>query len=289
MAQEIDVTDVYQIYLMTINHKKLTKRLLVVIFLVPILIIFIDLGGITFALFWTLILIISAWEYWLLFRKGEFAPSLLVLLLGVAGISVGRYLFEPKTLGLILSFTILSTLTVYIFACNKGSKTSGVDFGITLGGVLYLGWIGSYLISLRMVDNGKWWVLIVLPAVWFTDIGGYFIGSWFGKTKLSKIISPKKTVEGYFGGIIFSVVFTYLLSMLWNIGNANLNSVHALILGLVIGAIAPLGDLGESMLKRQFDVKDSSNLLPGHGGVFDRIDTWIWAGVLGYYLIVFFF
>ena len=91
------------------------------------------------------------------------------------------------------------------------------------------------------------------------------------------------------GGIVFAIIFTYLLSLLWNIGDVRIEPRYAIILGFIIGAFAPIGDIGESMFKRQFDVKDSSNLLPGHGGAFDRIDTWIWAGMLGYYAIVVFF
>ena len=281
--------DVYRILSMTEKQNKFTKRLIVAIFIVPVSIFFIAIGNLPFALFWTAVLVLAAWEYWRLFKKGGYSPSLFILLLGVAGLTNCRYYFEFNYSGLVLSITILLTMTVFVFSFDRGSKTSAIDFGITLGGVLYLGWLGSYFISLRMIENGKWWLLVVLPAVWFTDLGGYFIGGWFGKRKLSKIVSPNKTIEGYFGGIAFSTIFTYLISLLWNLGGAELNSIQMLIIGLVIGIISPIGDLGESMLKRQFEVKDTSKILPGHGGILDRIDTWLWAAALGYYLIVIFF
>jgi len=274
---------------MAINRNKLIKRIAVVIFLVPIFIFFVDVGGLPFVFFWSAVLVVASWEYWRLFKTGNYSPSLGILVLAILSISIGRYLLDTVYLDLILSSIILICMIQFIIAYENGSKTSAVDFAITIGGVFYIGWIGAYLISLRMIENGKWWLLLVIPAVWFTDVGGYFIGSWLGKRRLTKKVSPNKTVEGYIGGIIFSLILTYLLCLLWNMGNAYINPNNALVLGMVIGVFTPLGDLGESMLKRQFNIKDTSNLLPGHGGILDRIDTWLWAGVLGYFLILLFF
>ncbi|MDZ4158765.1 MAG: CDP-archaeol synthase, partial [Anaerolineaceae bacterium] len=103
--------------------------------------------------------------------------------------------------------------------------------------------------------------------------------------KLAPRVSPRKTWEGYLGGIVTGCAGTVLFAALWNLAAPAITPLKGLVIGLVLPVLAPLGDLGESMLKRQFGIKDSSSILPGHGGVLDRIDTWIWAGVLGYYMI----
>jgi len=102
---------------------------------------------------------------------------------------------------------------------------------------------------------------------------------------MSPRVSPKKSWEGYFGGILFGIVFAALFASLWHLRVPVITPFKGAIIGLVMAVVTPLGDLGESMIKRQFGFKDSSNLLPGHGGVMDRIDSWIWAAVIGYYLV----
>jgi phosphatidate cytidylyltransferase len=99
--------------------------------------------------------------------------------------------------------------------------------------------------------------------------------------------SPKKSWEGYIGGVIGGTLFAVLLASLWHLRAPAVTPLKGLILGLVITSISPLGDLGESMLKRGFGVKDTSRLLPGHGGIMDRIDSWLWAATIGYYLILY--
>jgi phosphatidate cytidylyltransferase len=152
--------------------------------------------------------------------------------------------------------------------------------------------LGAYLISLRNLPEGLWWVLTVLPGVWLADGGAYLIGSRYGRRMLSPRLSPNKTWEGYLGGIVTATLLTPLLALAWSLWTGpqtNVTPVHAALLGLLLAVLTPLGDLGESMIKRQVGAKDSSHILPGHGGIFDRIDTWLWAGVIGYYVIVWFF
>jgi phosphatidate cytidylyltransferase len=99
-------------------------------------------------------------------------------------------------------------------------------------------------------------------------------------------LSPKKTWEGFAGGVLTSTLSGALIGALWGLVTPALTPGRGAFLGLALGVLTPLGDLGESMIKRQFGEKDSSHLLPGHGGVFDRIDSWLWAAVIGYYMIV---
>ncbi len=135
-------------------------------------------------------------------------------------------------------------------------------------------------------------MLLTLPAVWLADSGAYFIGKRFGRTPFSPRLSPKKTWEGYLAGVVVGILGTTLLAALWRSGagpDTLITPWRGALLGGILAVITPLGDLGESMIKRQVGVKDSSNLLPGHGGAFDRIDSWLWAAPLGYYIITLLF
>ncbi|HSO67824.1 MAG TPA: phosphatidate cytidylyltransferase [Desulfatirhabdiaceae bacterium] len=263
----------------------LKQRLLVIIFLVPIGIGIVALGGILFSLLITAILAVASWEYVQLARKGGYHPNLWLVVGGTIVLGLTRAIFQFDHADLIISVIILTDMFVHLLAYEKGADDAGTDFAITLGGIMYIGWIGSYLISLRDLPNGLWWFMLVMPAAWLADSGAYLFGSRFGKHQFSPRISPRKTWEGYFGGILFGTVCTVLFAALWKIRMPSLTLMHGLILGLLMGIVTPLGDLAESVFKRQVGEKDSSNLIPGHGGFFDRIDSWIWAGVIGYYLV----
>jgi phosphatidate cytidylyltransferase len=204
---------------------------------------------------------------------------------------VARYLDGFDSAPWITALLILVSMAYHVVMFERGRNQAATDFAITLSGALYLGWLGAYMISLRQLPNGIWWFLLALPAVWFADSGAYFIGRRFGRRPLSPRLSPKKTWEGYFGGILVGVLGGALFAALWGIrvGTDVMTPWHGALMGLIMSVVTPLGDLGESMVKRQVGVKDSSKLIPGHGGAFDRIDSWLWASVIGYYLIVWFF
>ncbi len=263
----------------------LTKRLLVIILLLPIGILLVAFGGIPFYLFLTIILALSAWEYTQLFRKGNWKPWDALVIAGVTILTLSRAFLQLSNTETIISLLVLLALAYHLVQYEKGREEAPIDFCITLGGILYIGWLGSYMIILRDLPNGLWWFMLVLPAAWLADSGAYLIGSKFGKHKMAPRLSPKKTWEGYFGGAISGVVGGMLLAALWGLRFPGLTLEKGAVIGLVMGVLTPLGDLGESMFKRMVGSKDSSNLLPGHGGIFDRIDSWIWAGVLGVFLI----
>lgn len=263
----------------------LRQRLLVSIILLPVGLTLVHFGGLPFNLFIILVLGAAAWEYCNLFFMGSYAPATLLVTGGVVILAAVRVYFDwSVTLGALAALT-LAVMTYHLLAYERGRDQAAVDFAISAGGVLYLGLIGPYLISLRAIPDGKWWFLVAIPAVWFADAGAYFIGSRFGRRKLAPRLSPKKSWEGLYGGIISSIIATTLLAAIWHIAAPDVTFWKGALIGLVMSVLTPLGDLGESMLKRQFGVKDSSHILPGHGGVLDRIDSWLWGGVIGYYLI----
>jgi len=270
----------------------LVKRLWVAILLLPLGLILISIGGIPFALLVAAFIGLAAWEYDRLFRLGGLKPAGILIPAGALLLLYGRVMAGFESAPWMVSLLVLASMAYHLVAYERGADTAASDFGITLGGILYFGWLGSYFVSLRELPDGKWWFLIALPAVWLADSGAYFIGRKFGRHKLSPRLSPKKSWEGYLGGILAGSLGAALLTLVWRVGAGPESTIavwKAALLGLVLSILTPLGDLGESMIKRQFGVKDSSSLFPGHGGAFDRIDSWLWAGVIGYYVIVWFF
>ncbi len=266
----------------------LGKRILVTVILLPIGLAAIFAGGWYFTALVAVFMALAGWEYAGLLNSGGLQPSRILLVGGILLLVIGRNVNGFVSAPWMVSLVILAAMAYHLVAYERGRNQAATDFTATLAGVFYIGWIGAYFISLRNLPDGKWWLLVVLPAVWFADSAAYFIGSRFGRHKLSPRLSPKKTWEGYLGGIIVAIVLTPLLVIAGQAVVGPITGITPLrgaIIGLVMGVFPTLGDLGESMIKRQVGAKDSGSLLPGHGGAFDRIDSWIWAAVIGYYLI----
>lgn len=267
----------------------LVKRILVVILLLPIGIAAILLGGWVYTALIAMILGLAGWEFAQLFKAGGLQPARWLVIGGILALTIGRYTNGFASADWLLSLCVLLAMTHHLVDFERGRQSAASDFAATLAIIFYIGWIGAYLISLRNLEQGMWWVLLVMPATWFADSGAYFIGSRFGRHKLSPRLSPHKSWEGYLAGIVWGIAGGALLAWIWQILGADPKVItieRGLLVGLVMGVFPTLGDLGESMIKRQVGVKDSSHLLPGHGGFFDRIDSWLWAAVLGYYLII---
>jgi phosphatidate cytidylyltransferase len=267
----------------------LGKRVLVAAILLPIGIAAIIAGGWYLTALVAAFMGVAAWEYASLFRLGGLKPALVLVVGGTLLLLIGRNVNGFESAPWMISLLVLLSMTYHLVTYERGRDQAGTDFAITLGGIFYIGWIGAYFISLRNLPEGLWWMLVVLVGVMFADSGAYFIGKGFGHHHLSPRLSPKKTWEGYIGGIIIGVLFTAgfsALFQLWAGPNTAITPLTGALVGLVMGIFPTLGDLGESMIKRQMGVKDSGNILPGHGGAFDRIDSWLWAVVIGYYLVL---
>lgn len=266
----------------------LRQRVLTVLVLLPFALALIYLGGWAFTGLVILLIGLAAWEFWRMFRQGGYAPSAPVLIGGAVLLVLLRARFAFQYSDLALSLLVLTAMTWHTLDYERGRDTAATDFAITLGGILYLGWLGGYFVSLRALDQGMFWFLLALPAVWLADTGAYSIGRRIGRHKISRRVSPNKSWEGYVGGILFGVAGSAGLAAVWHAYAPAITAGRGAVLGLVIAIVTTLGDLGESMIKRQFGVKDSSHLIPGHGGVMDRIDSWLWAVAISYYLITLF-
>lgn len=248
-------------------------------------------GGVFYFLLIAIVLGGCAWEYIRMFRAVRFEPDQIVTIGGVLCIATARFFFAEAAVPLLVLFILLA-MAVHVVTYERGRDQAPVDFAVTVAGVVYLGWIGSYLLDLRQLPQGGWWLMLVLPIIWGGDTGAYSIGSVYGKHKMTPRLSPRKSWEGYFAGLVTSIFvgafFSYAFSSMGHQPLGGLiTPLQGAFLGLVIGALAPLGDLGESMFKRQGGLKDSSNVFPGHGGFFDRVDSWLWGAALGYFIIQF--
>lgn len=264
----------------------LRKRLIVINIMVPTLILFSVLGGWPFTIFVAVVLLLAAWELWRLFNKGFYSPSLLVMGIFVPLAVILRHIFGFNYNDVWFVALILTAMLFHVLQQERGGKTAAIDFMITIGGTLYLGWLGSYAVSLRALENGLYWVVLVFPIISLADSGAYIFGRLFGKHKMLPRVSPKKTWEGYLGGIVVGMLGGLGLAALWHSVAPNILAWHGLVLGAVISILAPFGDYGESMIKRQFSVKDSGHFLLEHGGFLDRMDSSLWAAAIGYYLIM---
>ena len=249
-------------------------------------------GGIFYYLLMGTFLVGGAWEYARLYRAVQYEPNEMLTVGGVLVIATARFFFADYAVFTLVVFILLA-MAMHVIAYERGRDQAALDFSVTVAGIVYIGWLGSYLLDLRNLPNGLWWLMLILPLAWAADTGAYSIGSAYGKHKMSPRLSPKKSWEGYIAGIFTSVyvgaLFAYAFSSLGPQPLYGLiNPWQGAVIGFFIGALVTLGDLGESMLKRQSGMKDSSNVFPGHGGFLDRIDTWIWGVSIGYFIIHFF-
>jgi phosphatidate cytidylyltransferase len=267
----------------------LRQRVIVAAILLPTGLFLIHLGGHAYQGAILLLLILSAWEYYKLLVKIQLKPALFLVWIGVILFTVSRSLYSFSYNSILLTLFLFGSAAYHIFQHERDDGNPAVNFGATLSIILYVGFLGAYLISLRSLPDGKWWTFLVLPVVWIADTAAFAIGKGIGKHKLAPKTSPNKTWEGYLAGILAGILGGMGISILFLRvfdNGINITLLQSAFLGGVISAAIPLGDLTESMIKRQASSKDSGNLFPGHGGVFDRIDSLFWAAPIGYYLIL---
>jgi phosphatidate cytidylyltransferase len=195
-----------------------------------------------------------------------------------------------------VAILIITTFIVLVKTVLFPVKLPLMDAMFTLGGIIYIGLSFSHMILLRFCDSlilstklgsieiGSAYLWLAFVGTWSSDTFAYFIGSYLGKHKLAPAISPAKTWEGTGGGMLGSILGIILMGTVFKF-----SLLHCVLIGLIIGIVAPLGDLVESAIKRYAGVKDSGRLLPGHGGVLDRFDSVMFViPVIYYYISIFF-
>ncbi len=290
-----------------------TKRILVGIIGAPIIVATIILGGWWFFAFVQVIALMGLSEFYQMAENkargnrvaGYTAGIAAGFILQFTGDLYGLAAHEGARLFLLISILLLFTIVVLSMELWRARPNAIVNVSVTVFGVLYVSLGMESLIGLRTLFEapwlrfdagggdpttfpdtyGMWLVLNMLGAIWTCDTAAYFIGSKFGRHKLFERISPKKSWEGALSGFVGSIVFFTVMSYIFL---PVLPVWHAIIVGGLIGAAGQLGDLAESLLKRDAGVKDSSNLIPGHGGILDRSDSVLFVAPLVYIYVCLF-
>ncbi len=265
------------------------QRLLTAFIAIPVVLLFVWFGGwLAFVAIAIVVLLGTNELHSMMVHSGH--RPLIGVSLGLSLLFLIAAMFPQHRL-LILEIGLGAALLVSFPLLFRRKQLEGalVDWSLSVAFSLYLGWPMSFFLLLRgyqfgwPLGRGVWWLLIVLLCVWANDSAAFFAGRFWGRHKLSPLISPGKTWEGMFGGLAFTVVATIIttlpLEVPWYL---------AIGLGLAIGLAAVFGDLAESLMKRQMHVKDSGQLMPGHGGMLDRIDSLLFAVVVVYIFALFY-
>lgn len=259
------------------------RRILTSLVGIPLLIyLCLFAGDAVFVAAVTLAMLLGLNEYYgLATAKGAEPISWLGYLMGVA--TLLAFHFRISSLFLAAPLMVAIVLTAMLFS-RRDTKLAFESTAYTIFGPAYVAGLMGYLIAIRMLSNGvsrgTHLVMLLFVIIWADDIFAYLVGKKFGKHPLASKASPKKTVEGGIAGFVFSIVTAIVYSHFYL---GDMPMIHAGILGALIGAVGQIGDLCESQLKRSADVKDSGAILPGHGGLLDRIDSLLFGAPALYY------
>ncbi len=279
--------------------RNLIERILSAVVLLPIVALIVWWGEPLVTITVMLLAVLALHELFSLFRGGGYAPrrsaGFLSVLLFVIGARV-RVSVEPfDWTGFALVTTIIASLSVELPRHNR--DRSLLHWSLTLSGAAYIGWTLAHFVLLRDIshpllpgsplrllrlDSGAAWIVFVLAVTFLSDTGAYFTGRAIGRHRMAPYISPKKSWEGAAGGVVLATLagigFTPLLGL----------PITPWVGGLLgaIGSVAgQAGDLAESLIKRQVDIKDSGKIIPGHGGLLDRVDSLLFTAPVLYYMI----
>lgn len=263
------------------------QRWLTGIIAIPILILLIALGGLYFTALLVAVSVIGLSEFnRIQYSQTEPQPSIVLIGSGfiAAPLMVIAAHFGIKAGPLwLLAGVILAGGSVALSRVNQANENVQHLAGQILG-LVYLAGPLVMLILIRNGPQGPAWIFYLLLVIFAGDTGAYYVGSYLGKHKLCPLVSPKKTIEGALGGITANIVAAGLAQVLLLKG---IPWVAAVVLGILAGAAGQVGDLFESIFKRAANIKDSGNILPGHGGILDRIDALLFAipVVYGYHCL----
>lgn len=251
-------------------------------------------GGIALLLLISLSVYICSKEYVQILENKGFYPSLKIILGTDIILALLSYFNRFDLIAMALT---LGSIVAFMWVLFKGRQPYIANVATTILGFVYSGWLPLHLLFLRGINaqypqgffklnlhnDGLGYVVFLFVVIVATDTGCYYFGKKFGKHLLSPVISPKKTVEGSIGGAICAVLGALFVGHLIHLG-----VYHSLILGILCTTFAQIGDLCESLIKRDAGVKDSGDLLPGHGGFLDRTDSYVFTIPIMFYYLKYF-
>jgi len=267
----------------------LLKRVAVGVVFVPLILYLVHLGGAAFLGFVIAVILLGIRELQAMTRdSGVELYSVTGFGLGIA-VAVWAYSSGPSGWSAVPFILLIAVLARGLIGSREVSSFRRM--AITLFALFYVAWTASHLLLLARLPEaapgvpgeGAAFVYLTLVLTWSYDTGAYAVGTAFGRRKLAAALSPNKSLEGLLGGVGASVLACLLMRLAGLVG---FGLAHALELGLLVGAASTLGDLVESYIKRTFGRKDSSTLIPGHGGVLDRFDSLLFSAPAVYYFLL---
>ncbi len=265
-------------------------RAAVILLGVPCLYLITDRGGLFFLLLVDLIILLGLREFYVLMKAKGYEPF--EALGYFCSLAISWYAWHlGAVVPLILTASLLAIMIREVF--RKEVSQSLGHMAVTVFGIMYVGWLGSHLILLRQLPEtlhvdesiGARLVFLVALLTWATDTAAYLFGVAFGRHKLIPSISPNKTIEGAIGGLFGAALVGWWLT---HSVVPFMTPLAGTILGFFVGCMAQLGDLVESLIKRDAGIKDTAELIPGHGGVLDRFDSMLFTAPVVYYYFRFF-
>ncbi|MCX6170049.1 MAG: phosphatidate cytidylyltransferase [Ignavibacteriales bacterium] len=274
---------------MTKKMNNLSTRVIVALIGVPLIVILSLIGKIPFLIFTLGIGLVSYYEFSKMVRNKHSYTNRFIGYLAVALIIINEYknFFDYRI------FFICLILLLLLFELFRNKESAIANLGTTLLGIFYIGFFSAAILDLREFYNdsaftyaqGGYLIISILVSIWICDSAAYFIGSAYGLHKLMPRVSPNKSWEGAVAGFFFAIVGMIAARELVL---AFLTMKDAIAIGVIVGIFGQLGDLVESLLKRDSHVKDSSSLIPGHGGIFDRFDSLLFTAPIVYLYLTFF-
>jgi phosphatidate cytidylyltransferase len=271
---------------MILKDKKLFPRIITALIAAPIIVYATYLGQVAFLLLVLILAILCLSEIFkMTYKKSKYSFYEITSYIITSVLILSAYFPNTNWVWNTPAVKILTIIFIIYFLGEllfEKIFVNGQMFLNNLRNTIYIGYFFSFFILMRnLPEHGLGYAIFLTFAIWSNDTFAYFIGLSFGKHKLNPKISPKKSIEGAIGGFAATLIFAYLFGP-----KLNLALSQSLFIGAAISLLAQSGDLLESLYKRTAQAKDSSNLLPGHGGFLDRMDSFILTGPLYYLLIV---
>ena len=259
----------------------LRYRILTAVIGLPLLIAIIWFGEPWFTLLIAAMAGLGSWEFYRMAGQSKLQPITYLGMVWVLLIILSPHCPYAATTPFLITSAIVISLIWLLFRSPRDNAFT--NWAWTIAGILYIGWMLSYWVELRSLEAGKELVFWAMFTTFASDTSAFFIGRRWGKHALAPSISPGKTWEGAIGGLLASIIASLILRAIFPLP---FSYWQIALLGCVISLFAQLGDLVESLLKRNTGVKDAGKLIPGHGGILDRIDSLIFTGVIVYYCVV---
>lgn len=261
----------------------LKKRVLTALWSIPLLIVAVwfDTPLPWFTIFVAIWGLLAVFEFYRLVADSKVPPLTYFGLIWTLLFILSPHFHYDLLIPLLLTSIVILPLIWLILRPQK--ELAFVRWTWTIAGILYVGWLLSHLVALRGLDAGRDWVFFALFITFASDTSAFFVGRALGRHRLAPLISPGKTWEGAAAGVFGAIMVSLLLVTLLSLP---LSYWQAILLGLVVSIFGQLGDLVESLFKRNMGAKESGRSIPGHGGALDRIDSVVFAGIVVYYYVV---